>query len=308
MATPQEQPRAAKAIRRPDLPRMAGGIERLRGLPLFGVLSASVLLLAFLGLVDYWTAAELSFLVFYLLPVVLITLRAGLWPGLLMSVAATAVWFLANVNRFHGEDGAILPISNFAEELGLFFFFTYILSALVDSLDQERAAARFDPLTGVANRKYFLEVLDVEIARSRRYKKPFTLVYMDVDNFKSINDAQGHAAGDSLLRSVADTLVLGTRSVDVPARLGGDEFALVLPETGYDAARAALANLQGQISEEMRENGWPVTLTLGAVTYTNPIHSAEEMIGMADRQMYAKKAEGKSGLSHRVVSDAAPQG
>jgi diguanylate cyclase (GGDEF)-like protein len=304
VATPPEPPRGPKTIRRPDLPRMAGGIERLRRFPLFGVLAGAVLLLVLLGLVDYWTAADLSFLVFYLLPVVLITLRAGLWPGILMSVAATAVWFLANVNEFHHDADSILPIWNLVEELGVFVFFTYILSALVRSLDQERAAARFDPLTGVANRKYFLEVLDGEIARSRRYKKPFTLVYMDLDNFKSINDTQGHAAGDTLLRRVAETLARSTRSVDVPARLGGDEFALVLPETGYDAARAALANLQEQIAGVMKENGWPVSVTLGAVTYANPIHSAEEMIGLADRQMYAKKAEGKSGLSHRVVDDA----
>jgi len=274
---------------------MASAIEWVHGLPLFGVLSAAILLLAALGATDYMSAADLSFLVFYLLPVFLVTLRSGLWPGALMSVAGTAVWFLANANLFQGDSGDIIPIWNLAEVMCVFLFFTYILSALVEALRHERTMSRFDPLTGVANRRYFREMLDLEISRSRRYRRPFTLVYMDLDNFKSVNDHHGHATGDALLRAVADTIVLCTRDVDTPGRLGGDEFGLLLPETGSDDARTFLATLQARIASEMGRNGWPVTVTAGAVTFSDPILSAEEMIGLADRQMYAKKAEGKGG-------------
>ena len=280
---------------------MVAVIGRLRVLPLLGVMTAGVLLLCILGLIDYWAEADLSFLVLYLVPVFLVTIRAGLWTGALTSVAGTAVWFLANVNTVQGPPGDILPVWNLAGTLAVFFFFTLILSALLQALDQEREMSRYDPLTGIANRGYFLEVLDAEIGRSRRYRRPFTLVYMDLDHFKTINERQGHAAGDALLRKVAETLVQGTRSVDTPGRLGGDEFALLMPETGYDASRTALANLQGQIARVMTENGWPVTVTIGAVTYTSPYQSAEEMIGIADRSLCSRKAEGKDGVTHRIV-------
>jgi diguanylate cyclase (GGDEF)-like protein len=295
-----ETPRPWKEIRR-RLPFMTSAIERLRRVPLFAVLAMAVILLSVLGMVDYWTERDLSFLVFYLLPVYLVTLRAGLWPGIFMSVAGTATWFMANVNLFQDHPGDLIPFWNLAGTLGVFVFFTCLLHALVNALEQERAMNRYDPLTGVANRRYFLELLDVEVSRSRRYRRPFTLVYMDLDDFKAINDRQGHAAGDALLRKVAETLVRGTRDVDTPGRLGGDEFALLMPETGYDAARSALWNLRKQIATVMSDNGWPVTTTMGAATYTSPLHSAEEMIGLADRLMYSKKAEGKDGVSHRVV-------
>jgi len=301
MSGKQENPRPWKELHRPRPPFMAAAIEKLRGFSLFVVLAAAVILLTLLGMIDYLAEADRSFLVFYLIPVFLVTLRAGLWPGLLMSVAGTAVWFLANVNQFQQLPGELIPFWNLAVTLGVFAFFTYLLFSLLNALDQEREMSRYDPLTGVANRRYFLELLDAEISRSRRYRRPFTLVYMDLDNFKAINDLQGHAAGDSLLSKVAELLLRGTRNVDTPGRLGGDEFALLMPETGYDAARAALANLQKQISAMMSSNGWPVTMTMGAVTYTSPLHSAEEMIGMADRLMYTKKAAGKDGVTHRVV-------
>jgi diguanylate cyclase (GGDEF)-like protein len=290
-----ERPRPPRIRRLPPPPRMSAAIQWVHGLPLFGVLAAAILLLIALGVIDYMSAADLSFLVFYLGPVFLVTLRSGLWPGVLMSVAGTAVWFLANANLFQGDSGEIIPIWNLAEELCVFVFFTYILSALVESLRHERTMSRFDPLTGVANRRHFREMLDLEISRYRRYRRPFTLVYMDLDNFKAVNDLHGHAAGDALLRTVADTIVLSTRDVDTPGRLGGDEFGLLLPETGYDAAQTVLANLKARIAAEMARNGWPVTATMGTVTYADPTLSSEEMITLADRQMYAKKAEGKAG-------------
>jgi len=281
---------------------MAAAIEWMHGLPLSGILAAAIVLLLGLGVTDYVSAADLSFLVFYLVPVFLVTLRAGLWPGVLMSVAGTAVWFLANANLFQGASGDIIPIWNLGEVLGVFVFFTYILSALVETLRYERTMSRFDRLTGVANRRYFRETLDLEISRSRRYRRTFALVYLDIDNLKAVNDARGRATGDKLLRAVADTIARSTRDLDTPGRLGGDEFGLILPETGAGDVRTVLRTLHGRIAAEMERNGWPVTATLEAVTYASPILSSEEMIGLADRQMYARKAKGRSGTTEAPES------
>ncbi len=278
---------------------MSTAIDRLRALSVLAVVVAALALVGILGAIDYAAEQDLSFLVFYLIPVFLVTLRAGLWPGLLMSLAGTAVWFIANVNMIRQEPGEFIPFWNLAETLGVFAFFTYVLSSLVDALDYERQMSRYDALTGIVNRRHFLELLEDEIGRSRRFRRPFTLVYMDLDGL----GPGGRSAGDALPSRLSELLLRETADTDVPAHLGGAEFALLMPETGYDGASAALSGLRGRIAAMLAENGWPGTVTIGAVTATGPRQSAEEMIGMADRLMYAKKAEGKGGISHRVVDD-----
>jgi diguanylate cyclase (GGDEF)-like protein len=116
-----------------------------------------------------------------------------------------------------------------------------------------------------------------------------------------VNDRLGHAHGDALLRKVADTLLRGNLQPDTPVRLGGDEFALLLPETGYDAARTVMTSIHGLMASALVESGWPVTFTMGAVICTSPSCSAEELIGMADRLMYSRKASGKGGFSQSVL-------
>jgi len=296
-----ETPRPGKEPHRGRPSVMAATIERLRGLSVLAVVAAALILVGVLGTIDYLAEQDLSFLVFYLIPVVLVTLRAGLWPGLLMSLAGTAVWFIANVNLLRQEPGDLIPFWNLAETLGVFAFITYLLSSLVDALDEERQRSRYDALTGTVNRRHFLELLNDEIGRSRRFRRPFTLVYLDLDNFKAINGLRGRAGGDALLSRLAELLLRETAEWDTPARLGGDEFALLMPETGYDDAHAALARLRSRIDAMLAEKGCPVTMTMAAVTATNPPQSAEELIGMADRLMYSKKAAGKGGIAHRVV-------
>jgi diguanylate cyclase (GGDEF)-like protein len=267
------------------------------------LLAVGYFLVIALGAIDYYTPADLSFLAFYLIPVFLVTFFVGRWAGILISIASTAVWFMANVQEFLRSSNTIIPFWNVAEKLGFFFFVTYILSALRTALEHEKELARHDPLTSLANRRQFGETVASEINRSRRSRRPFTLVCIDLDDFKGVNDRAGHSAGDRLLGSVADTIRKSVRDVDVPARLGGDEFALLLPETGYDEAGAAIGRLRENLAREMEANGWNVTMTIGAVTYKSPTQSVDEMIAAADRLMYSGKIRGKNTVTHRVEGD-----
>src|SRR6185312_6159583 len=104
--------------------------------------------------------------------------------------------------------------------------------------------ARIDALTGVANGRTFYDLARVELCRFQRTGRPFTVAYLDLDNFKQVNDRLGHPAGDDLLRRVAQVLRDNTRVLDVPARLGGDEFALLLPETDAEDALPVLSKLR----------------------------------------------------------------
>jgi len=283
-------------------------IDDLGGRPKPLLLAVGYFFVIVLGLIDYYTPADLSFLAFYLVPVFLVTFFVGRWAGILISIASTAVWFMANVQEFVLSSHTIIPFWNVAEKLGFFFVMTYIISVLRTALEHEKELARFDPLTSLANRRHFREAVASEVSRSRRYKHPFTLVYMDIDDFKAINDNSGHAAGDRLLRSVADTMRKSVRDVDFPARLGGDEFALLLPETGYDAAHAAIGHLRENLWDAMEVNGGNVTVTIGAVTYKSPVHSVDEMIGTADRLMYSGKSKGKNTVTHRLEGETEPPG
>jgi diguanylate cyclase (GGDEF)-like protein len=157
-----------------------------------------------------------------------------------------------------------------------------------------------DPLTGAANARAFRGRARDEIDRSRRYGRPFTLAYVDLDNFKAVNDRFGHSAGDNLLRLVTDNIRKNLRTTDIFARVGGDEFVLLLPETGPESARAVLDKLQDKVTSSLQEAKWPVTLSVGAVIYLSPPDSVDAMIVQADNLMYQVKHSGKNRIRQEV--------
>jgi diguanylate cyclase (GGDEF)-like protein/PAS domain S-box-containing protein len=169
------------------------------------------------------------------------------------------------------------------------------------ALEVEKNISRLDFLTSIPNRRTFYEVVESEVQRARRYRRPMTLVYIDVDNFKSVNDELGHAAGDALLKLVAETIQTTIRRTDTPARLGGDEFALVLPETNADAAGVVLTKLQTRLQEVVHHHRWPVSFSIGTVTFASPQESVDDMIKRADELMYRVKRNGKSAVICETV-------
>jgi diguanylate cyclase (GGDEF)-like protein len=126
------------------------------------------------------------------------------------------------------------------------------------------------------------------------------LVYIDLDEFKRVNDAHGHAGGDALLQSAAQMMTKTVRSTDFVARLGGDEFAMLLPDTNSEAAKSVLSKVQDKLLQHFQEQKYPVTFSIGAVTFTQMHHNPSEMIYMADEAMYAVKQRGKNGIEYRV--------
>ncbi len=173
------------------------------------------------------------------------------------------------------------------------------------ALENEKSLSRVDFLTGIPNRRMFYQTLSMEGKRSRRYLRPLTVVYIDVDNFKQINDLRGHAVGDDLLKLVGTVLESTVRSTDTAARLGGDEFAVLLPESDEQAAAVIVAKLQDNLQTAIRPRGWPVTFSFGVVTFPIALDSAEEMIKRADEFMYEAKRSGKSAVVSKVIEAVA---
>ena len=165
-----------------------------------------------------------------------------------------------------------------------------------------RAQAARDPLTGVHNRGFFDEMLDVQVATSRRTRQPFAVLLADVDHFKWCNDTHGHAEGDRALRVIAQALVGAARSSDIVCRYGGEEFCLILPATSLEAA----AQLANRIREAVPETcvragvcgGTQITVTIGVAAFPADAEDTSRLLRVADRRLYRGKDAGRD----RVVA------
>jgi diguanylate cyclase (GGDEF)-like protein len=271
-----------------------------------------LLLVVLAGLLQS-VAGSLSFLIYYLVPVGLAAWFVGRWAGMATALASAgacgAAWWLAGGPR--PGPAALFDISPATVTAQFLFFLVvlaYVLTTLKAALGRAEQLARTDYLTGVANARYFFELASAEIERARRYEHPFSLAYIDADNFKSINDRLGHGAGDALLRLMAESIQGRVRANDVLARLGGDEFALLLPEAGHDAAAAAVGKIRAGLAEVMQNRGWPVTFSIGVVTCISPPDTTlDELIKVADELMYSVKRSGKNMIRHEILGKAAPE-
>jgi len=269
--------------------------------PMNLVITAAIVDLV-LGIIDYWTG-DVSFSIFYLLPIALLARYVGMAAGFLMSVTAAATSLIADLASGIQFSEPLLPYWNTLVQFGFFITVSVALVAIKCSVEELREMSQTDPLTGVANIRSFRDKGNAEIERSARYKHPFAMAYLDLDNFKPVNDTFGHSAGDDLLLHVARSLKASVRETDLVARLGGDEFAILLPETESDSAMAVATRIKDTLSSEMRENGWPVTASIGVAIFESPPSSVDEMIERADRLMYQAKKQGKKGIVTAIYRD-----
>jgi diguanylate cyclase (GGDEF)-like protein len=159
---------------------------------------------------------------------------------------------------------------------------------------QEQATR--DPLTGLHNRRYLAEQLDRELGRAGRSLSPISLIMLDIDHFKAVNDTQGHAAGDKVLRAIASELMAGTRRCDIASRYGGDEFVIALPNATAEHAMARAEYWRSRFAQVMKVAGGGITQTtvsLGVATFPEHGASMDALINAADDAVYAAKAAGR---------------
>lgn len=266
------------------------------------IIAIGFILIGVLGIIDTLTGKELDLSLFYVIPILIVIWHTGLGPGIVFSLISALVWLLSDV-----LSGNVTLLSIYAWNtlvtLGFFLTIAFLLSRLLTVLDNQREIAHADYLTGALNSLFFYNVLQMEINRSLRYKNPFTIAYIDLDNLKTVNYEFGYATGDKVLCFVVNQIKNSLRKVDVVARLGGDEFALLMPETNQKSAQVVLSKLQHNILAGMQKNNWPVTLSIGVLTCIDTPPTANEAIKKVDDLMYSVKKSSKNNIKYATYEN-----
>jgi diguanylate cyclase (GGDEF)-like protein len=261
----------------------------------------SLVLIGLIGLLDYVTGYDLSLSLFYLAPVAIIAWYDTTVTGYLTSALSALVWLLANsLAVAPGRLTPPLAAWNTAVRLGFFVIVAKLLTSLRLAHETQRELARTDSLTGVYNGRTFRELVQLELMRAHRMGYPLSLIYIDLDNFKALNDRHGHSQGDALLQTVGRGLVESLRGTDVIGRLGGDEFAVLLPNTDQEQAGLVAKKLHIQLNASTKAVDPLVSLSMGVITNHSRTPEAEALISAADELMYEAKRGGKNVICRGV--------
>ena len=242
---------------------------------------------------DILTGPQVALSIFYLAPIAIVTWYLGWHAGLGMAAFGTMAWFATDFTTARHLVSIPVRFWNAAVRGSIFLVFTYSLAMLRHRISVERTLARTDALTDLPNWRHFSELALHELAVSRRYRRPVSVAYLDVDNFKSVNDNQGHDVGDALLSELAAVMRGALRVTDIVARVGGDEFVILLPEQDRAGAQHAVLKLQAAL-EPLCVKFDGVGFSIGVVTAERAPHRLEPFVKAADSAMYNAKTNGKA--------------
>jgi len=255
----------------------------------FGVSVALMLIIFFF---DIATAIEIRLGVLYVLPIALVGLhckkRIFQYTAIFLSV------LFQTINAVQGD----VPPAPFITDIAVGFISACLVALLAGAVRKNHAAvqtlSQTDVLTNLMNRRGFELKLEAELDRQKRYGGTFSLVLIDLDKFKELNDSRGHAEGDSALRVVGEILDGTTRDSDTCTRLGGDEFAVLLPNTKKGECDFVCSQLVSNVQNRMVQAHFTITASIGAVTFDYPPDSMAAAIHIVDRAMYKAKADGRN--------------
>lgn len=273
--------------------------ERFSSLTIF---ACALAIIAVIGVLDYVTGPYFSLTLFYLAPIWLVTAYVGRAAGIMTAIACSVVSLTGDVSYSTG----LLPFWNAATRTGVFAVVSIAVARINEAHRRERELARTDQLTGLANFRWFEDQAKREMYSARRYGGPLSLAYIDLDGFKAVNDAYGHAAGDAVLCAVADSLRSGLRPTDLIARVGGDEFVAIFPHTDREEAGHALERVRASLERDERTRG--VGFSAGVTQLHASIGSIDDVLGVADQQMYEAKAAKRASAAQAppAAADVSP--
>ena len=258
-----------------------------------------------LGEVRTATDAELAFASLALIPVLAIAWVGGLWPGLCMATMAATMWAISDISSGRSFSANWIPWLNAVVRLFTYALVVMLVNRIRTQLMSERALATTDALTGLKNRRSLMAWGISETQRAVRYGNAMTVVFLDLDGFKALNDTCGHDKGDAALKYTASAIRDSTRASDFVARLGGDEFVIVFPQLDCAAAVAASEKVFAKVSLAL--NDFPPTgASMGMAWFERAGPSFETMIQCSDALMYSAKSAGRNCLVYRCFTATEP--
>lgn len=264
-----------------------------------GILVVCVLIALLVGYLHTLSGLAYEFHVFFILPVLLVSWFNGKRLGYGMAVLAAVEWFIAD-RLLAGDQADVLPlIFNTVMRVAIFLLGAWLIAEMRRVLLRESRLAREDALTQLPNRLEFHERGLQAFAQAQRQGASFTAVFIDLDRFKEVNDTLGHDTGDALLTVVARSIREQVRASDIPGRLGGDEFAVLLPNMNAQAASVYVEKLRKRLLAVMKENGWPVTFSIGVASHEVAPHDFDMMLKQADALMYEVKRGGRDRIQQQ---------
>ena len=255
----------------------------------FGLSVAFMLLIFFF---DIATATEIRLGALYVLPIALVGLHCNKRSYLL------AVIFLSVLFQTVSAIQSSVPIAPFITSIAVGFISACLVALLASTVrdhhDELRTLSQTDWLTKLKNRHGFELAMEFELERQKRYGGSFSLILIDLDKFKELNDSHGHTEGDRALKVVGEILHKSTRDSDISARLGGDEFAVLLPNSKRAECEFVCNQLVSRIQTSMIDAHFDVTASIGAATFDHPPQSLTAAVQIADKAMYKAKADGRN--------------
>jgi len=263
--------------------------EKRRIKPLhYGIISFTLIIV--LLFVDF--LLPLSLTPFKIVPIVIAGMHVNIYWSIFLTTIACISGLISGIqNQTEIRD----PFAwTFICNSFIFATVAYYTNQLKTTIENEQRLARVDGLTGLANKRHFMDLLELEVHRHRRYSKEknqvFSLLFIDVDEFKQLNDTYGHIFGDKVLQDIATIVKQATaRNIDVVGRVGGDEFAVLLPETDGTGAKILCQRIVKRVDQICRDKLAGIHISIGAVTFHTTPQNAERAIAEADSMMYLAK-------------------
>jgi len=260
------------------------------------ILAAALLITVAVGIPDYLFGTRISLSIFYIIPVGLATWYAGKNSGFFVALLSGVPLLLEELHENYLASSPGIFFWNLILHWVTMGVIVILLERLSVHLHNEKNLARTDAVTGILNRRAFFERLQLSLDLMEREEISFALAYIDLDDFKEINDRDGHDEGDRVLRLVAGTLEKSIRHSDVVARLGGDEFALLFYGVSPEQASIFIAKIRRALHLAFEMDNMSVTCSIGCVTFKALAHDINSIIKAADMLMYKVKRGGKDGV------------